>query len=110
MAYVSAIDQIVLKMKLPAGHFFDVVFVDGRYRACCAMYVVLLGYAVHGRSIVMIDDYGTRRDSYGVVEKYLDLVGGGVDKTRDTAAFKVKKDIDWGALRADVKKYIEIPL
>jgi hypothetical protein len=51
MAYVSAIDQIVLKMKLPAGHFFDVVFVDGRYRACCAMYAVLLGY-------FMIDDYG----------------------------------------------------
>jgi hypothetical protein len=106
--YVRAIDVVSKKMPVSFPGYYDVIFVDGRYRVGCALYAVLKGYALPKKTFIMIDDYGKRLDLYGVVEKFLKRVSGGTGGKKQTALFVVKENFDEKALEEDVEKYIGI--
>lgn len=105
--YVPAIDVVSKRVPGFQGHF-DVIFVDGRYRVCCALYAVWKHYALPGKTFLFIDDYGVRVNQYGAVLKYFNLVAGGTPKLQ-TSLFTVKEDIDWEALEADVEHFMADP-
>jgi hypothetical protein len=107
--YVRAIDAVSKRMPVSFPGYYDVIFVDGRYRVGCALYAVLKGYALPKKTFLMIDDYGMRLSLYGKVEKYLKRVSGGTGVKKQTALFVVKESFDKAALQEDVKKYIGIP-
>ena len=105
--YVPSID--VVSKRVPGFEgVYTVIFVDGRYRVCCALYSVWKGYALPGKTFVFIDDFGVRKETYGPVLKYFNLVAGGTKKLQ-TALFTVKDKFDWEALQEDVKHFMGIP-
>lgn len=82
---------------------WDLVFIDGRFRAACALKA--MQYIVDpDKTKVMIHDYPTR-PAYHVIEQFADIV----EKGAELYVFRKKGDVDAATLAAAAKR-VELDL
>jgi hypothetical protein len=74
----------------------DVVLVDGRFRVAAALKAL---WHIDDASVVLIHDWTPRKEAYGRVLAYYDVV----DKVDTLIVLARKSDVDWNAAAADLR-------
>jgi hypothetical protein len=80
----------------------DVVLVDGRFRVAAALKTL---WHIDGSSVVLVHDWPSRKEWYGRVLAYYDIV----DSVDELVVLARKSDLDWAAAAADLAKYVKKP-
>jgi hypothetical protein len=80
----------------------DVVLVDGRFRVAAALKAL---WHINDASVVLIHDWTKRKEKYGRVLAYYDVV----DKVDTLIVLARKSDVDWNAAAADLNTYANVP-